>query len=80
MIWCVERERNNSFEVAIRTSFFDDDAESLGKKRLVVDGMTKFDLRLSCRSLRFGLHKISLFLPTLFVAPPDLRLPADRKV
>ena len=37
MIWCVERERNNSFEVAIRTSFFDDDAESLGKKRLVVD-------------------------------------------
>ena len=27
----------NSFEVAIRTSFFDDDAESLGKKRLVVD-------------------------------------------
>ena len=29
----------NSFEVAIRTSFFDDDAESLGKKRLVVDGV-----------------------------------------
>ena len=26
-----------SFEVAIRRSFFDDDAESLGKKRLVVD-------------------------------------------
>ena len=35
--WCVERERTYSFEVAIRTSFFDDDAESLGKKRLVVD-------------------------------------------
>ena len=66
--------------MAIRTSFFDDDAESLGKKRLVVDDMTKFDLRLSCRSLRSRLQKISLFLPTLFVAPPDLRLPADRKV
>ena len=37
MTWCIEHERNNSFEVAIRTSFFDDDAESLGKKRLVVD-------------------------------------------
>ena len=37
MNWCVEDERNYSFEVAIRTSFFDDDAESLGKKRLVAD-------------------------------------------
>ena len=37
MTWCVEHDRNNSFEVAIRTSFFDDGAESLGKKRLVVD-------------------------------------------
>ena len=33
----VEPTLYNSFEVAIRTSFFDDDAESLGKKRLVVD-------------------------------------------
>ena len=33
----VEPTLCNSFEVAIRTSFFDDDAESLGKKRLVVD-------------------------------------------
>ena len=37
VIFCVECDRNYSFEVAIRTSFFDDDAESLGKKRLVVD-------------------------------------------
>ena len=33
----VEPTLYNSFEVAIRTSFFDDVAESLGKKRLVVD-------------------------------------------
>ena len=60
--------------MAIRTSFFDDDAESLGKKRLVVDDETKSDLRLPCRSVRFVLHKISLFLPTLFVAPFNVSL------
>ena len=77
--WCVERERNNSFEVAIRTSFFDDDAESLGKKRLVVDDETESDLRLSGRSDTLLVTQNKSFLADPFRNTHDLRLSCRSK-
>ena len=71
---CVEPTLYNSFEVAIRTSFFDDDAESLGKKRLVVDDETESDLRLSCRSVTLWVTQNKSFLADPFRNTHDLRL------
>ena len=74
VICCVECDRNYSFEVAIRTSFFDDDAESLGKKRLVVDDETESDLRLSGRSVTLWVTQNKSFLADPFRNTHDLRL------